>query len=217
MRVLVVSDIHGETEKLEEILDVESYEAILCAGDLSDAAEFEDYGGRLEEVLDLFEEAEVPVRAVPGNMDPEEDSVRALRDRRMNLHRNTAAIGDLEAIGYGGGKTPFGTPFEPDGQDIKQTLSTLAERSAGEITVAVVHQPPADSSVDVADGNHVGSEEVRELIEGTNLDLFLTGHIHESRGTDEISGTKVLNPGPVLEGFYAVVETDEMETELKEI
>lgn len=214
-----MSDIHGDVEKLEKILDKEDCDAILCAGDLSDSRKFNDYQSKLEEVLDQFDIEGKLVKAVPGNMDPEEECVEELIHRRMNLHKKICAFEDFEAVGFGGGQTPFGTPFEPDGEEIKGTLETLYTRMKHENKVAVIHQPPSDTKLDVVDGNHVGSPEVRELIEEQGFDLVVTGHIHESYGTDEIGGTLLINPGPVLEGRYGIAKFDgpNIELELKSL
>ncbi len=209
MRVLLVTDIHGEVEKLEKILEQEEYDAVLCAGDLSDAKKFEDYRSQLEEVLDAFDRKGKLTKAVPGNMDPEEECVRELIKRRMNIHKKIASFEHFEAVGFGGGITPFGTPFEPEGSEIKDTLGTLYERMSADRKVSVIHQPPANTALDIADGDHVGSDEVRELIEERDFKLVLTGHIHESSGREEIGGTVVINPGPVLEGSYGVAEIEE--------
>ncbi|MFB6242230.1 MAG: metallophosphoesterase [Candidatus Nanosalina sp.] len=218
MRTLLVTDIHGATEELEKILEAEEYDAVLCAGDLSDARELDDYEGKLEEVLELFNQKDKLVKAVPGNMDPERECVQHLRNHRINLHRKISSFDGFEAIGYGGGITPFGTPFEPSGDEIRDTLEKLSERMTSDTRVAVIHQPPKDTNVDVADGDHVGSQEVRELIEDSDFDLVVTGHIHESRGRDEINDTKVVNPGPVLDGFYAVAEIgEEIEVEMRQL
>lgn len=219
MRALLVSDIHGDVEKLKRILEKEEFDAILCAGDLSDAKKFDDYESKLEEVLDAFNIQGKLVKAVPGNMDPEEKCVEELIQRRMNLHKKIAAFEDFEAVGHGGGQTPFGTPFEPEGEDIKETLTTLYGRMKHERKVAVIHQPPKDTELDIADGQHVGSAEVRELIENKDFELVVTGHIHESYGMDEIGETQLVNPGPVLEGQYGVAdfEDDHIEIELKSL
>lgn len=218
MRTLLVTDIHGDYEKLEKILEKEDYEAILCAGDLGDAKEYSDYRANLEKVLEKFNQKDVLVKAVPGNMDREKDCVKSLRNHRINLHQQIGAFDGFEAIGYGGGITPFGTPFEPSGEEIKNALEILRKRMTSDTGVAVIHQPPADTQLDIADGEHVGSQEVRELIQESDFDLVVTGHIHESRGTDTIGETMIVNPGPVLEGFYAVAEiTGEIELELKQI
>lgn len=218
MRLLLLTDIHGDVEKLEKIVEREEYDAVLCAGDLSDAREFEDYETQLGEVLDVFEQQGKMTKAVPGNMDPEEECVRELIQRRMNIHKKIASFEDFEAVGFGGGITPFGTPFEPEGADIKNALETLYQRMKSDRRFAVIHQPPANTDLDVADGEHVGSEEVRELIDEKDFELVLTGHIHESRGREEIGNTVVVNPGPVLDGYYGVVETEGgIELEMKQL
>lgn len=218
MKVLLVTDIHGDTETLEKILDREEFDAVLCGGDLSDANEFSDYAGRLDDVLEAFDRKEKLVKAVPGNMDPEEDCVRKLMETRMNLHKKIASLGNFEAVGFGGGQTPFGTPFEPSDEEIVNALETLYDRMTSDTKVAVIHQPPKDTPLDLADGDHVGSDGVRELIEERDFDLLLTGHIHESRGRTEIGGTLAVNPGPVMEGYYAVAEIEGgIEVEMKEL
>lgn len=217
MRVILLTDIHGDTEKLGKILEREEYDAVLCAGDLSDANEYSDYEGQLLNVIEEFEKEGKMTKAVPGNMDPEEECVRNLIQKRMNIHKKIASFEDFEAVGFGGGKTPFGTPFEPEGEEIKTALSTLYDRMKNDTRVAVIHQPPKNC-LDEVDGDHVGSEEVRELIEDKDFELVLTGHIHEARGRDSIGGTTVLNPGPVLEGFYAVAELEDgLELEMKQL
>jgi Icc-related predicted phosphoesterase len=46
----------------------------------------------------------------------------------------------------------------------------------------------------------------RAFVEREQPDLVLWGHIHESRGEDEIGRTRVVNPGPAAAGHYAVVD-----------
>lgn len=218
MKVLLVTDIHGDTEKLEKIVDREDADAVICAGDLSDANEFEDYEGKLEEVLDVFEKKGLMTKAVPGNMDPEESCVKQLIQRRMNIHKKIASFEEFEAVGFGGGKTPFETPFEPEGEEIKTALTTLYDRMKADTKIAAIHQPPAATNLDIVEDDHVGSTEVRALIEEKDFDLVLTGHIHESRGLDRIEGTPVINPGPVMEGYYGVAEVNEdIELEMKQL
>lgn len=218
MKVLLVTDIHGDTENLEKIVDREDADAVLCAGDLSDANEFDDYTSQLEEVLDVFEKQGLMTKAVPGNMDPEEDCVKQLIQRRMNIHKKIASFEEFEAVGFGGGKTPFGTPFEPEGEEIQAALTTLYDRMKADTKIAAIHQPPAATNLDIVDNDHVGSTEVRALIEEEDFDLVLTGHIHESRGLDRIEGTPVINPGPVMDGYYGIAEVnEEIELEMKQL
>lgn len=218
MKVLLLTDIHGETERLEKIIEKESYDALLCAGDLSDANEYSQYEEKLYEVLEAFEDGGEMSKAVPGNMDREEECVRALIDHRMNIHKKIASFEEFDVVGYGGGQTPFDTPFEPSGDEIYQALDTLYGRMKSDRKVGVVHQPPKDSKLDIVDGEHVGSEKVRDLIEEKDFNLVLTGHIHESDGVDEIEGTKVVNPGAVADGKYGIAEIgEEVDLEINEI
>lgn len=218
MKVLLLTDIHGETEKLEKIIEKESYDALLCAGDLSDANEYSQYEEKLYEVLEAFEDGGEMSKAVPGNMDREEECVRALIDHRMNIHKKIASFEEFDVLGYGGGQTPFDTPFEPSGDEIYQALNTLYGRMKSDTKVGVIHQPPKDSKLDIVDGEHVGSEKVRDLIEEKDFSLVLTGHIHESDGVDEIEGTKVVNPGAVADGKYGIAEIgEEIDLEINEI
>jgi len=218
MKTLLVTDIHGDHEKLDKIIKRENFEAIICAGDLGDANEYDEYKKNLEKVVEKFNQKDKLVKAVPGNIDTEEECVQTLRNHRINLHKKIGSFDGFEAVGFGGGITPFETPFEPDEEEIKETVEILQKRMKSDTKVAVIHQPPKDTDVDIADGNHVGSQKVRELIENSDFDLMVTGHIHESRGTDKIGETKIVNPGPVLEGYYAVAEiSDEIEVELKKM
>lgn len=215
MRILLLTDIHGEKQKLEQILEEENFDIALCAGDISDSSKFSDYAGDLNEVLDIFEDYSSIAKAVPGNMDPEEECVEDLRQRRMNIHRDNSGFGNFDVAGFGGGKTPFETPFEPEGKEIKSVLEHLFERMNADIKIGVIHQPPANTALDIVDGEHVGSDEVRQLIEETDFDLVLTGHIHESSGTDEINNTGVVNPGAVVEGKYGIAEISDSEIEVE--
>ncbi|MDY6789265.1 MAG: metallophosphoesterase family protein, partial [Candidatus Nanohaloarchaea archaeon] len=191
---------------------------VLCAGDLSDAREFDDYEGKLSEVLDVFEKQELMTKTVPGNMDPEEACVKKLIQRRMNIHKKIASFEEFDTVGFGGGQTPFDTPFEPEGEEIRTALETLFDRMKSDTKIGVIHQPPAATNLDIVEGDHVGSTEVRELIEEKDFDLVLTGHIHESRGIDRIEGTEVINPGPVLEGYYGIAEIkEEIELDMKQL
>jgi Icc-related predicted phosphoesterase len=71
------------------------------------------------------------------------------------------------------------------------------------------HAPPQGTACDrLSSGEHVGSAVVRAFVEREQPDLVLCGHIHESRGLDELGRSRIVNPGPVAAGHYAVVETN---------
>lgn len=216
MEVLLVTDIHGGVENLKEIFSKEEFDAFLCAGDLSDAGRYSDYNKNLSDVLDVFGDS--IGKAIPGNMDPEKKCVEKLEEYNRNLHKKKVSFSGFDAVGFGGGKTPFGTYFEPSGEQISKKISELYEDMSSDKKVAVVHQPPINTKLDLTnDGQNVGSKEIRELLEQKDFNLFLTGHIHEARGKDKIGETILVNPGPVLEGYYAKAKiNDKIKVQLKE-
>jgi Icc-related predicted phosphoesterase len=67
----------------------------------------------------------------------------------------------------------------------------------GRVDVLISHSPPFNTSCDILwDGKHVGSKPLRRYIDRYQPIVVLSGHIHESPGTDTIGKTLVVNPGP---------------------
>jgi hypothetical protein len=217
MRILLISDIHGETRKLESILSEASFDSVLCAGDLSDAEKFGDYESILGDVLTKLDEMAGITKAVPGNMDLEDECVDQLIGHRMNIHKKIDTLRSVEVLGFGGGRSPFNTPFEPSDEEIRTALNALCGRMQSDKRALAVHMPPKNTELDIVDeDDHVGSQAVRDVIENHDFDVVVTGHIHESRGTEVLNGSHVVNPGPVAEGMYAVYDTEtEDQPELK--
>jgi Icc-related predicted phosphoesterase len=148
---------------------------------------------------------------VPGNHDPPQ-AVRP--GGSVNLHGKTARVGRYSFGGLGGSNvTPFGTPFEiPDDQAVK-ILESL-----GRVDVLISHCPPFGTNCDVVEsGLHVGSKPVREYIERESPTFVLCGHVHEARGQDTLNGTRIINPGSIMDANFAVVEmNDKLEVELSQ-
>lgn len=218
MRVLTVSDIHGDVDTLKRILSKErDYDLILVLGDITDAS-LDDYEQRARDVLEVLDEQGKFVQAIPGNMD-NESILEMLIENRINLHKNLFSMEDYDFVGFGGGSTPFDTPFEPDDEERGQVLSTILGRTKSKYRAVVSHHPPKNTRIDrTEDGEQVGSEAVRRLIEEEDIRIVFSGHIHEAAGKDRLGETWMVNPGPVQDGKYAVVELGEdIGIELKEI
>jgi Icc-related predicted phosphoesterase len=216
MRVLTLSDIHGDVDTLERILNRETdYDLILVLGDITDIS-YDDYVERAQEIIELLDSQGTFVKAIPGNMDNEE-ILELLIQNRINLHKDMFTLQDYDFVGFGGGKTPFDTPFEPDDSERGQVLSTLLERTASPNRAVVSHHPPKNTRIDrTADGDQVGSDALRRLIEQEDIRIVFSGHIHEAAGEDRLGNTVMVNPGPVQEGKYAIVKmAEEIIVELK--
>jgi hypothetical protein len=107
--------------------------------------------------------------------------------------------------------SPLHTPHElPDAELGRRAEAGLAEVRHCRARIFCPHAPPHGTACDrLRSGEHVGSPTLRALVEREQPDLVLCGHIHESRGEDEIGRTRIVNPGPVASEHYAILEVGE--------
>jgi hypothetical protein len=86
----------------------------------------------------------------------------------------------------------------------------------GSSLIVVSHQPAFGTQVDSVGGRNTGSPAIRKFIETHQPILAVSGHIHEAFGTDRIGRTTLINPGPLKEGRYAIVDIncDNIQTKL---
>jgi Icc-related predicted phosphoesterase len=205
MKIVDITDIHGKTARVEEISRViADADIIILSGDITHFGEVED----VERVVGSFEKYNSRIFTVPGNCDP--PGVEAWLSRHeLNLHARCVSIGQLTLIGLGGSlPTPAGSiPNEHPEEELRSFLDSAATCIPEDSTLLLVsHQPPIDTVCDQTSGMHVGNNSVRTFIERYEPAVCFTGHIHEGMGVDKIGKTKVINPGPLQNGGYAMVE-----------
>jgi hypothetical protein len=68
--------------------------------------------------------------------------------------------------------------------------------------VLITHAPPYDT-LDFINGDHVGSQSIRRHMKA--FDLVCCAHIHEQRGVKDVDGVKIINPGPAMDGYCAML------------
>ncbi len=203
-KILAVSDIHGRVDRVRTLIKLrETTDFLLIAGDIT------NFGGRREaiEVLSpLLDAWDGSVLAVFGNCDGR-DVPELLEELGISVHMKHAEISGLGVTGFGGSsRTPFGTPFEFEESEIFEGLSS----SYVEGDVLLTHAPPYGTRLDVTSrGVHAGSRAVREFIERFQPPLAVCGHIHEAAGIEKIGGSTVINPGPLMWGYYSILTVDE--------
>ncbi|BBB32760.1 conserved hypothetical protein [Thermotomaculum hydrothermale] len=205
MRLAVLSDIHGNLEKLAEGGKIlRDADAIIVCGDISRHGDLKE----IKEVISELKEINPAIFAIPGNMDGK-DSINILEELGVNIHGKQIEVKGIKFAGCGGStKTPFGTPFELDEDFIYNCLKNNLNEP--EKTVVVCHNPPYKTKTDrTIFGMHVGSKKLRNLIEDKQPVAFLCGHIHESANIDFLGKTLILNPGPFRRGGIGIVEIDE--------
>lgn len=198
MKLLALSDLHGDYSHIEAIRDkAGEVDAVLIAGDITNF-------GPDEHALELFTMFKEPVLAVPGNCD--NPSIQKLLDENViNLHNSSYKLGGLTFIGLGGSNpTPFNTPFELSEKKIGEYVGKLLTGLKGRV-VLLSHAPPLNTTDKVPRGN-VGSEALARYL--GRFDLIVCGHIHEARGSVQVNGTLVLNPGAASKGQAALITID---------
>jgi Icc-related predicted phosphoesterase len=216
MRLLCITDIHGDRRRFERILDKEPEPDVLIIG-----GDFTNFGTpqEAEGLLDLALLYCPAVLAVAGNCDSS-DIDAMLHRRGVSLHANGkeshgAGFFGLSAMPpWRGDMYEFSEKqldfFLSQGYDKVKSLSRL---------ILVSHPPPYNTKVDRnSGGKHVGSTAVRTWMDKVKPVLVICGHIHEARGLDEIDNTKIVNCGPARNGYYAVAEAEgEVTIELKQV
>ncbi len=207
MRLLVLSDIHGNSRYLRRVIDlVRDFHALLIAGDLS------NYGSGLGEVLSVLEgvvSTGVPVISVLGNMDPPNALGRVSSVGVKVLHGSLIKLGNYYVLGVSGSpKTPFNTLLELSEGEFKELLRRASEGVEDlRRAILLTHAPPYGTKVDkVFIGIHAGSVAIREFIKSKEPLINICGHIHEGRGTNYLGSTLVINPGPLFKKYYTIIE-----------
>ncbi|WP_052287730.1 metallophosphoesterase family protein [Hyperthermus butylicus] len=191
LKILHVSDVHCSEAMLRRALRELAYDVVVVSGDLE-----------CPSLVDILGEAGGDVVVVTGNMDS--GWVREeLASRGYLLDGRTRSIGGLVFAGIGG--------IEPYG-DAEKLRVEVDEKL---LDVLVSHHPPYGVLDESAWGGHGGLLVIRRLVEGLQPLLHLFGHIHEARGQARLGATLAVNPGPLVQGYYAVIEVSDGKVEAR--
>jgi Icc-related predicted phosphoesterase len=162
---------------------------------------------------------DLPCYLVPGHLDaPERLFLQASLNRQVvapNLaliHRSFAAMGrNFVVAGFGGRLTE-------DKREMYWTVeypSWEAEfgldfvRRLDQDSIFLFHMPPAGTDLDLRRGDHVGAPVVNTLIKAYQPKFVFCGHAPDGQGKTMVGTSLVVNPGPLAEGYYAILDTKE--------
>ena len=209
MKLLCISDLHGDLAALEKLSDeIAASDLILCAGD------FTDFGGKADmlKMLGPLLPRRSSLAAVAGNCDRAE-ARKALEAEDLAVDGRARTFGfpagEMTVIGAGGGLFRTGlTPYERrEGELVGAFESAMHElegrRPPSAFLIALSHHPPLDCGADFRHGSHVGSQGLRNILDSLKPVLWVCGHIHEGRSISRVEDSLVVNPGSLREGFYA--------------
>lgn len=204
MKILAMTDIHGAYEKAERIIASEpGISAIMIGGDLTTNGSAQE----AQAALRKFAKTGIPVITVAGNMDPVEIE-EAFSANSVSVNARGTMLDDVGIFGVSGSPfTPMHTPNEISEEEISfRAHSGWKDVQAARIKIFVPHAPPHNTKLDnLRSGQHVGSTSIRKFVEQFQPDVLVCGHIHESRGTDTLEKTIMVNCGPAANGFYAIL------------
>lgn len=203
MKLLILSDIHGNVKDLEKLDEqFKSSDAVLFAGDFAECFKTETSKPVLEELCKRHEN----IFAVLGNCD-DPDFSEELDNADVNCEASLNFYEGLCICGSGGGTIFTGkTANERTEEDILSDFDILKSEELSNL-ILISHNPPKDTCDAVNENLHAGSEAFTKLIEAVQPLMVVCGHIHEGVGTGKIGETLVVNPGSFGEkGSYAVAE-----------
>ena len=252
MRILALSDLHGNMETLRKVREVApgALDAIVFTGDIvkgnargDEWLEAKAQGrqpdrGRAAierergedaslygEFFDFMGEWGVPTYLVPGNMDaPRRKYFETLLqepagpDMVFCVHGSPAFLGGMLIAGAGG------EIVERGGEDffVLQVPRWEAEylmycvRHFEERKIFLFHTPPV-GALDLDKDQHKGSRVVNDLIGTYEPWLVFCGHAHNSRGSERIGESVVINPGSLKGGCFALVDCETREAEFRSL
>ena len=189
MRILIFSDIHGDTRAIEKLAATRA-DIYISAGDLS------TFGKALEKCGEALRPLGEKCWVIPGNHETAaENAAFCAKFGFTDFHRQLrqAKTTWLAGLGYSN-PTPFNTPGEYTEDQIAEALAAFEGKSP---LALVVHFPPHGGALDrVGPGIHAGSKTLRAWVERHQPRYLFCGHIHECAGASEtIGATKCFNVG----------------------
>lgn len=189
LKLLVISDIHGEKKSLNRIKAAYHNHdpdiAVIC-GDIT-------HFGDMKEAVGYLEKIPLDVIGVIGNCDPigvEEAYKEVGADY---IHLNPVGIDGVKFIGLSGSNYS---------DEILKEFKELSRDS----DVFVLHQPPYSYLDKTSRGKNIGNEKLLSIIDENKPRLVLSGHVHEDKGIIEEEETIYLNPGPAHNDNLSIVE-----------
>lgn len=182
MKIAFISDIHGNLEALNAVLeDIEkrNVEKTYCLGDLV------GYGPNPNEVVEIIRKMEI--ESVMGNYDDAIGFEKESCGCAYNPGRETE-VGD-ESINW---------TIKNTSKKNKEFLKSLPMKKTVEvegIKILLVHGSPLNYLLEYVKPN-ISSERLKEITDNVDADIIINGHTHLMMAK-HINGKTILNPGSV--------------------
>ena len=189
VRLLAVSDLHGDTKQVQKLAEraaKEHVDVVILCGDITG---YTDAPG----IIKPFTDKKKHVLIVPGNHDSfATTDFLASFYKITNLHGYAWTHRNIGFFGAGGADIGPGAITE------KELLTTLKKAHSHlkgiEKKIMITHMHPSGSVSEFS--GFPGSKAISKMITETQPTLVLHGHIHEAAGLEHTIGkTRVINVG----------------------
>ncbi|QEH34240.1 Calcineurin-like phosphoesterase superfamily domain protein [Aquisphaera giovannonii] len=203
MKILAISDLHGELSQAREALGAVRPDVVLSCGDWGDPGEIDeaDFGPFLDRG---------PLLTTFGNHDPR-DLLAALRNRDGSPvligQGEIREIGGLRVAAIGGiWAKSHSKPYYVTDEDVAGWSKEVAAR--GPIDVLLTHGCPIGMADRTPSGRRGGQRCFAEAFRTIAPRLHLCGHLHVAQGHTTRDGRMVINVGATPEGSIAILDFD---------
>ncbi len=186
----------GLLHELEEA-DVEAYEAF----------------------FDQMSTLDIPVIVIPGFLDaPERLYLQAALNHETigpnvhMVHRSFFPIPSYNLVAAG-----FGGAISDEARETRLALVYPAWEAEFALDylrqlewdpLLVFHTPPRYGNIDLEKSRHIGHERVTHIIKMYKPRYVIVGSALDGQGVVTIGTSLVVNPGPLFEGHYAILDTN---------
>ena len=201
MKIAIISDIHGNMQALDAVLDnikEENCEKIFCLGDLAMAGP--EPSKMIERIQKLINETDFTL--IQGNTD---EMIADCDNQMLHMLRenNHVMANALEADVL---------EVSESQKNFLRDLPKTKELTVDGVKILLVHGSPRKNNENIFPDLKL--EEVEEMIKGTDANIIFCGHTHVPCGYQTNTNQTVVNVGSVGRPFsekpkscYAILET----------
>ena len=203
MRILVVSDLHGDLDSVDLVRERLGPEMVLSCGDWGDPEQVSE--SRMRKLL-----SEISVYSTFGNHDPLELLARLRNADGSPLLIPSGTVMEFMGLRIGaiGGiwAKSHAEPHYVTDRDVGEFASQIAR--AAPVHILITHGCPIGMADMTPSGRHGGQRCFLQAFQTIAPQLYLCGHLHIAQEHTLRDGRKVINVGATADGSIVDVAFD---------
>jgi uncharacterized protein len=203
MRILVISDLHGDLESAIRACGLIEPDVILSCGDWGDTDEVSE--AKLQALMEA-----APVYTTFGNHDPIELLTRLSNSDGTAVLLPQGEVREVSGLRIAAIGGIWAKSHKKDCYVTDADVAEAADRIArgGPVEILLTHGCPIGMADFTPTGKHGGQRCFLKAFQTIEPRLHVCGHLHLAQERVLKDGRKVINVGPTPEGSIVVVEFD---------